>query len=97
VAEAYDKVHAVADDVQGVFVQEFVKGGHEVIVGMAEDPSFGPLIAFGLGGVFVELIKDISFRMNPITDLDVDEMIGEVKAAKMLQGYRGAPRAISPP
>ncbi len=89
VAEAYDKVYAVADDVQGVFVQEFVKGGHEVIVGMAEDPSFGPLIAFGLGGVFVELIKDISFRMNPITDLDVDEMIGEVKAAKMLQGYRG--------
>ncbi|MCU0282007.1 MAG: acetate--CoA ligase family protein, partial [Acidimicrobiia bacterium] len=91
VAEAYDQVHAVVEDVQGVFVQEFVKGGHEVIVGMAEDPSFGPLIAFGLGGVFVELIKDISFRMNPITDLDVDEMIGEVKAAKMLQGYRGAP------
>ena len=90
-AEAYDKVFAVAEDVQGVFVQEFVKGGHEVIVGMAEDPSFGPLIAFGLGGVFVELIKDISFRMNPITDLDVDEMIGEIKAAKMLQGYRGAP------
>ena len=91
VAAAYDKVAAVAEDVQGVFVQEFVKEGHEVIVGMAEDPAFGPLLAFGLGGVFVELIKDISFRMNPITDLDVDEMIGEVKAAKMLQGYRGAP------
>ncbi|MBN2113476.1 MAG: GNAT family N-acetyltransferase [Acidimicrobiia bacterium] len=96
VAAGYDRVAAVAEDVQGVFVQEFVKGGHEVIVGMAEDPSFGPLIAFGLGGVFVELIKDISFRMNPITDIDVDEMISEVKAAKMLEGYRGGPAGDIP-
>jgi len=91
VAAAYEKVFAVADDAEGVFVQEFIADGHEVIVGMTEDPSFGPLIAFGLGGVFVELIGDVAFRMNPITDLDVDEMIGEVKAARMLQGYRGAP------
>jgi acyl-CoA synthetase (NDP forming) len=89
VGAAYDKVSGVAEDVQGVFVQEFVSGGHEVIVGMTEDPAFGPLIAFGLGGVLVELIKDVSFRMNPITDLDVEEMIGEVKGAKILQGYRG--------
>jgi len=91
VAEAYDRVAAAAEDLQGVLVQEFVKGGHEVIVGMAEDPYFGPLIAFGLGGVFVELIKDVSFRMNPVSDLDVDEMIREVKAARLLEGYRGAP------
>jgi len=96
VAAAYDRVAAVVEDVQGVFVQEFVKGGHEVIVGMAEDPSFGPLIAFGLGGVFVELIKDVAFRMNPITDMDVDEMISEVKAARMLEGYRGGPAGDIP-
>jgi len=91
VAAAYDKVIGVATDAVGALVQEFVTGGHEVIVGMTEDPSFGPLIAFGLGGIFVELIGDVSFRMNPVSDLDVDEMIGEVKAAKMLQGYRGTP------
>jgi acyl-CoA synthetase (NDP forming) len=96
VAASYDRVSGVADDVQGVFVQEFVASGHEVIVGMTEDPSFGPLIAFGLGGVLVELIKDVSFRMNPITDLDVEEMIGEVKGAKILQGYRGGPAGDVP-
>ncbi|HSQ37566.1 MAG TPA: acetate--CoA ligase family protein, partial [Acidimicrobiia bacterium] len=91
VAAAYDKVSGVVDDVVGVLVQEFITGGHEVIVGMTEDPSFGPLIAFGLGGIFVELIGDVSFRMNPVSDLDVEEMIGEVKAAKLLKGYRGTP------
>jgi acyl-CoA synthetase (NDP forming) len=96
VARAYDRVLATAADAVGVFVQEYVEGGHEVIVGMTEDPSFGPLIAFGLGGVFVELIGDVSFRMNPVSDLDVAEMIGEVKAAKMLEGYRGGPAGDIP-
>jgi acetyl coenzyme A synthetase (ADP forming)-like protein len=96
VARAYDRVLATAADAVGVFVQEYVEGGHEVIVGMTEDPSFGPLIAFGLGGVFVELIGDVSFRMNPVSDLDVAEMISEVKAAKMLEGYRGGPAGDIP-
>lgn len=89
VGAAFDRVTAVADDVTGALVQEFVAGGHEVLVGMSEDPSFGPLIAFGLGGVFVELIGDIAFRIHPLTDVDAAEMISEVKAAKLLDGYRG--------
>ena len=91
VGVAFDRVTSVADDAAGALVQEFVPGGHEVIVGMTEDPSFGPLIAFGLGGVFVELIGDVAFRVHPLTDLDVDEMISEVKSARLLDGYRGGP------
>ena len=90
VAAAYDRVTAVAEDAVGVLVQEFVSGGHEVLIGMTEDPSFGPLLAFGLGGVFVELLGDIAFRIHPLTDVDVADMIGEVKASKLLDGYRGA-------
>ena len=89
VAAAYERVSSAVDDATGVLVQEFVAGGHEVIVGMTEDPSFGPLIAFGLGGVFVELIGDVSFRIHPLTDSDVDEMVAEVKSARLLDGYRG--------
>jgi acetate---CoA ligase (ADP-forming) len=90
VGAAFDSVVAVVDDAEGALVQEFVAGGHEVIVGMTEDASFGPLIAFGLGGVFVELIGDVAFRIHPLTDVDAAEMITEVKAARMLDGYRGA-------
>jgi acyl-CoA synthetase (NDP forming) len=89
VAAAFDEVFNVVDDATGVLVQEFVTGGHEVIIGMTEDPSFGPLIAFGLGGVFVELIGDVSFRIHPLTDVDAAEMIAEVKSARLLEGYRG--------
>ncbi len=89
VARTFDHVFNVVDDATGVLVQEFVTGGHEVIIGMTEDPSFGPLIAFGLGGVFVELIGDVSFRIHPLTDVDAAEMIAEVKSARLLEGYRG--------
>jgi acetyl coenzyme A synthetase (ADP forming)-like protein len=89
VEEAFDRVIGVADDATGVLVQEFVAGGHEVIIGMTEDPSFGPLLAFGLGGVFVELIGDVSFRIHPLTDVDAAEMITEVRSARLLEGYRG--------
>ena len=89
VAGAFRRVSSVVDDAEGVLVQEFVAGGHEVIVGMTEDPTFGPLVGFGLGGVFVELIGDVAFRIHPLTDLDADEMIAEVKSARLLDGYRG--------
>lgn len=89
IPEAFDRIMGVAADATGVLVQEFVPGGHEVIVGMTEDPSFGPLLAFGLGGVFVELIGDVSFRIHPLTDVDAAEMISEVKSARLLEGYRG--------
>jgi len=89
VTAAFERLMKVADDAEGVLVQEFVGGGHEVIIGMTEDPSFGPLIAFGLGGVYVELLGDVAFRIHPVTDVDVDHMIKEVKSSKLLDGYRG--------
>jgi acyl-CoA synthetase (NDP forming) len=96
VADAFDRVFNSVDDATGVLVQEFVADGHEVIIGMTEDPSFGPLIAFGLGGVFVELIGDVSFRIHPLTDADVVEMITEVKSARLLEGYRGGAKGDIP-
>jgi acyl-CoA synthetase (NDP forming) len=96
IRDGYERVTSVVDDADGVLVQEYVAGGHEVIVGMTEDPSFGPLILFGLGGIFVELIGDASFRIHPITDREASEMIREVKAAKLLDGYRGEPAGDIP-
>jgi acetyl coenzyme A synthetase (ADP forming)-like protein len=89
IAAAYDQVTNAVPDPEGVLVQEFVAGGHEILIGMVEDPTFGPLLVFGLGGVFVELIGDVAFRIHPLTDLDAAEMISEVKSAKLLDGYRG--------
>lgn len=90
VRRAYEQVSTAVPDVEGVLVQEFVEGGHEVIIGVAEDPNFGPLVGFGLGGVFVELIGDVAFRIQPVTDVDAEEMIAEVRSARLLEGYRGA-------
>ncbi len=79
--------------IYGILVQEMVPNGLEVIVGSTRDPSFGPLILFGLGGIFVEVLRDVSFRIAPLTYYDVESMINEIKAAKILEGYRGqAPR-----
>jgi acyl-CoA synthetase (NDP forming) len=89
VREAYDAVTAAVPDPEGALLQQYVEGGHEVLIGMTEDPNFGPLIVFGLGGVFVELIGDVTFRIHPLTDLDTVEMIDEVKSARLLAGYRG--------
>ncbi len=89
VRAAFDQVTSAVDDAEGVLVQEFVEGGHEVLIGVTSDPNFGPLIVFGLGGVFVELIGDVAFRIHPLTDLDADEMISQVKSSKLLEGYRG--------
>jgi acetyltransferase len=70
-----------------------IRGGQEVIVGVKRDRTFGPLIMFGLGGVFVEALADVSFRLAPLTHDDALSMIGEVRAARLLQGLRGAPPA----
>ncbi len=91
VREAFGRVTGIADDATGAIVQEFVGSGHEVIVGMTEDPLFGPLVVFGLGGIFVELMQDVAFRINPLSESEAREMIAEVKAAKLLSGYRGEP------
>ncbi len=91
VREAYEKVRAAVDDPEGVLIQQMVRGGHEVLIGMTEDPSFGPLLAFGLGGIYVELLKDVAFRTLPLTDLEASTMVKEVKGYRLLEGYRGLP------
>ncbi len=73
-----------------VVIQEMVTGGVETVIGMTTDPSFGPLIMFGLGGIYVEILKDVAFRINPLSDIDVDEMIGGLKSYPLLTGYRGS-------
>lgn len=77
----------------GVLVQEMIKGGRETIVGMKRDPTFGPVILFGLGGIFVEVLKDTSFCVIPITRDEALQMIKEIKGYPILGGYRGNPPA----
>ena len=77
--------------VVGILIQEMVPYGLEVIVGGLRDVVFGPVIMFGLGGVFVEVLKDVSFRIAPLYPEDIDEMIREIKAYRVLEGYRGEP------
>ena len=75
--------------IEGVSVQSMARPGVEVIVGMSKDPQFGPVIMFGLGGVLVEILKDVSFRLVPLTERDAREMITEIKGYHLLEGYRG--------
>lgn len=74
----------------GILVQEFVKG-QEVIIGLKSDPTFGHVIMFGLGGIFVEVLKDVSFRVCPITEKDAEAMLKEIKTRDILYGVRGEP------
>ncbi|MCK5254445.1 MAG: acetate--CoA ligase family protein [Deltaproteobacteria bacterium] len=73
----------------GVSIQEMIKGGKEVILGVTKDPQFGPLIMFGLGGIYVEVLKDVSFRIAPLSVKDADEMIREIHSFPLLRGVRG--------
>ena len=82
--------------IHGVSVQKMVQPGTEVIVGTSRDPQFGPVIMFGLGGIFVEVLKDISFRIIPVDRRDAEEMIKEIKGYPLLEGYRGKEPANIP-
>ncbi|MFW6125590.1 MAG: acetate--CoA ligase family protein [Chloroflexota bacterium] len=73
----------------GVAVQKMAKPGVEVIMGMTKDPQFGPVLMFGLGGILVEVLKDVSFRIVPLTKRDAHEMVREIKGYPILEGYRG--------
>ena len=75
--------------IHGVSVQNTVRPGVEVIIGMSRDAQFGPVLMFGLGGILVEILKDISFRIVPLTRRDAHEMIGEIRGYPLLEGYRG--------
>jgi acyl-CoA synthetase (NDP forming) len=87
------KKHKPEAKIRGILVQEMAPSSTEVIVGSTKDPQFGPALMFGLGGVFVEVLKDVTFRIAPITEQDAREMITEVKAYPILKGYRGQPPA----
>ena len=95
VASAYDaimtsvKAKFPSAKILGMAVQKMSRPGTEVIIGMSKDPQFGPVLMFGLGGIFVEIMKDVSFRIVPLTKRDADEMIHEIKGFPVLQGYRG--------
>lgn len=98
--ELYQAYHGIIKNVEkkapkakidGFFIQEMLPNDREVIVGGKKDPTFGQTIAFGMGGVFVEVLEDVSFRITPITRQDAIEMLKEIKALKILKGYRGKP------
>ncbi|MBN1152713.1 MAG: acetate--CoA ligase family protein [Dehalococcoidia bacterium] len=76
--------------IDGVSVQKMARPGVEVIVGMSKDPQFGPVLMFGLGGILVELLKDVAFRIVPVSKFDASEMIREIKGFPMLTGFRGS-------
>jgi acetyltransferase len=77
----------------GCQVQQMVKGGREVLLGMSRDPQFGPLVAFGLGGIYVEALKDVAFRVAPFSRQEAEEMIREIRSFPLLEGVRGEPPA----
>ncbi|WP_420127826.1 acetate--CoA ligase alpha subunit [Longimicrobium sp.] len=80
-----------AELVEGVLVQKMVRGGKETIIGMTLDPQFGPVLMFGLGGIYVEALKDVVFRVQPVTDVDAGEMVRAIRGIRLLQGVRGEP------
>lgn len=75
----------------GVLIQQMAPPGREVIIGVNRDPQFGPVIMFGLGGIYVEVLKDVTFRVAPLTREDARRMIGEIRAARILEAFRGEP------
>jgi 3-hydroxypropionyl-CoA synthetase (ADP-forming) len=99
VHQAYERIMASAREalpqanIEGVEVQEMITGGAEVIIGLLDDAQFGPVIMFGLGGVFTEVLRDVSFRVLPIERSDASQMIRDIQGYPILQGYRGGPEA----
>jgi len=94
VHDAYsDLENRLAGEMTGTIVQRMAPRGVEVMVGATSDPSFGHIVAFGAGGTLVDLLADVVFRINPLTDADIDEMVSQAHVSKLLSGVRGAPPA----
>jgi acyl-CoA synthetase (NDP forming) len=95
VGEAYNKIqsaikkHYPKAKIKGISVQKMARPGVEVIIGMTKDAQFGPVLMFGLGGILVEVLKDVAFRIVPLTKRDAHEMIKDIKGYPVLEGYRG--------
>ncbi|MEK6965994.1 MAG: 4-hydroxybutyrate--CoA ligase [Thermoproteota archaeon] len=75
--------------IKGVLVVEMVKGGKEMIIGSKQEPGFGPVLMLGMGGIYVEILKDVTFRLAPVTDKEAEDMITSIKTKKLLEGVRG--------
>jgi len=99
VRDAYDLIvyragrYVPGAQIWGCLVQQMVSGGREVLVGMSRDPQFGPLVAFGLGGIYVEALKDVAFRIAPFGRQEAEEMMREIRSYPLLEGVRGEPPA----
>ncbi len=97
VKNAYDEIMTAVKEksaeavIEGVSLQKMAEPGLELVIGMTKDPQFGPMLMFGLGGTFVEVIKDVSFRIVPLTNEDAGDMIRQIKAHRLLEGYREQP------
>jgi acyl-CoA synthetase (NDP forming) len=95
VIQAYDDILEVVGQsyphatIHGISVQKMAPPGLEVIIGVTKDVQFGPVMMFGLGGILVEILKDVSFRVVPLDEKDAREMVREIKGFPLLQGYRG--------
>jgi acetate---CoA ligase (ADP-forming) len=101
VAAAFDEMLEVvparagidADQIDGVLVQQMARGGRETIIGATWDAAFGPLLMFGLGGIYVEAVGDVVFRLFPVSDVDASEMVNSIRGVRLLRGLRGEPPA----
>jgi acyl-CoA synthetase (NDP forming) len=91
VATLHGRMRAIGTPLEAVFLQREVRGGIEALVGVTTDATFGPLLVCGLGGVLVELVRDVAFRLPPVSDVDAREMLSRLRAARLLDGYRGMP------
>ena len=87
-----ERMEAIGARLDGVLLQRQIDGGHEMMAGVASDPTFGPLLFAGLGGISAEIMKDVSFRLHPVTDSDAREMVGELRSSPLLDVYRGGSR-----
>jgi acetate---CoA ligase (ADP-forming) subunit beta len=90
-AQVYDELTGKVKNLDGVLVEKMVSGSREFVIGLSRDPQFGPCVMFGLGGIFTEALKDVTFRVAPLTKEDALEMIDEIKTKKLLGEFRGSP------
>jgi acyl-CoA synthetase (NDP forming) len=99
VRQAFDKIlnsvkqHLPEARIEGVIVQAMAKKGREVILGLKRDPQFGPILMFGLGGIYVEILKDVTFRFAPVRELGAYRMVRDIRTYRLLEGVRGEPPA----
>ncbi len=91
VVHVFDELMSKIKGLDGVLIQKMVKGSREFVIGLSRDPQFGPCVMFGLGGIFTEALKDVTFRVAPLSKEDALEMIDEIKTKKILDEFRGSP------